>query len=87
MPQFDLADPAGVMADLRECRAAFPERYIRITAFDSTRGWETVRMSFIVGRPTHEPGFGLVRREAQGRSIRYTVHPYATDRPEGERYQ
>jgi ribulose-bisphosphate carboxylase small chain len=55
-------------------------------AFDSTRGVESIAMSFIVNRPTSEPGFGLVRQETEGRNIRYTVHSYATDRPEGERY-
>jgi ribulose-bisphosphate carboxylase small chain len=43
-------------------------------------------MSFIVNRPAKEPGFGLVRQEADGRQIRYTVHSYATDKPEAERY-
>jgi len=43
-------------------------------------------MSFIVNRPKDEPGFGLVRQEADGRSMRYTVHSYATDKPEGQRY-
>ncbi|MGH8132910.1 MAG: ribulose bisphosphate carboxylase small subunit, partial [Steroidobacteraceae bacterium] len=38
-----------------------------------------------VNRPASEPGFGLVRQEAQGRMIRYTLHGYAADRPEGER--
>jgi ribulose-bisphosphate carboxylase small chain len=28
----------------------------------------------------------LVRQEAAGRVIRYTIRTYATDRPEGERY-
>ena len=55
-------------------------------AFDSTRGVESIAMSFIVNRPPSEPGFGLVRQEAAGRDIRYTVHSYATDKPEGERY-
>jgi len=54
-------------------------------AFDSTRGVETIVMSFIVNRPDQEPGFGLVRQEAAGRTIRYTVRSYATERPESER--
>ncbi len=33
-----------------------------------------------------EPGFDLVRQEAQGRTIRYTTRPYATEKPSGERY-
>jgi ribulose-bisphosphate carboxylase small chain len=39
-----------------------------------------------VNRPAHEPGFRLERTEAEGRHIHYTVQPYATDKPEGERY-
>jgi len=86
IPMFDLKDPAGILAEINNCRRTFPNRYIRVTAFDSTRGWETPRMSFIVQRPQNEPGFSLVREEGPGRSIRYTVRAYATDRPEGERY-
>jgi ribulose-bisphosphate carboxylase small chain len=86
MPMFDLTDAAGVVAELRQCRQAFPQHYIRLMAFDSTRGVETIVMSFIVNRPTAEPGFGLVRQEADGRTLRYTVRGYAADRPESERY-
>jgi ribulose-bisphosphate carboxylase small chain len=86
MPMFDLKDAAGVMLELQGCRQAFPHHYIRMMAFDSTRGVETIAMSFIVNRPAREAGFGLVRQEVGGRSIRYTVHSYATDQPEAERY-
>lgn len=85
-PMFDLADAAGVLQELQDCRKAFPNRYIRLMAFDATRGVETIAMSFIVNRPREEPGFGLVRQEANGRTLRYTVHSYATDRPETQRY-
>jgi ribulose-bisphosphate carboxylase small chain len=85
MPMFDLKDAAGVMLELQSCRSTFPAHYIRLMAFDSTRGVESIAMSFMVNRPQHEPGFGLVRQEARGRSMRYTVHSYATDAPEGER--
>ena len=87
MPMFDLADAAGVMLELQSCRSTFPNHYIRLMAFDSTRGIETITMSFIVNRPAKEPGFGLVRQEVNGRSMRYTVHSYATDRPEAQRYE
>jgi ribulose-bisphosphate carboxylase small chain len=43
-------------------------------------------MSYIVNRPKKEPGFGLVRQETDGRTMRYTIHSYATDKPENERY-
>ena len=86
MPMFDLQDAAGVLMEVNNCRKTFPAHYIRLMAFDSTRGVESIAMSFIVNRPKTEPGFGLVRQEADGRNIRYTVHSYATDKPEGERY-
>jgi ribulose-bisphosphate carboxylase small chain len=86
MPMFDLRDAAGVMAELRACRQANPHAYVRLSAFDSTRGWETVRLSFLVQRPPEEPGFRLERVEAEGRTIRYAVRAYALDRPAGRRY-
>jgi ribulose-bisphosphate carboxylase small chain len=39
-----------------------------------------------VNRPATEPGFRLDRQEAADRRIRYSLHPYAADRPRGERY-
>ena len=77
MPMFDLHDAAGVMLELKNCRKTFPQHYIRLMAFDSTRGVESIVMSFIVNRPAHEPGFSLVRQEAQGRTLRYTVRGQA----------
>jgi len=86
MPMFDLEDAAGVLMEVNACRKAFERHYIRLMAFDSTRGVETITMSFIVNRPPKEDGFMLERQEVQGRSVRYTVRGYAADRPEGERY-
>ena len=86
MPMFDLQDAAGVMMELNSCRKTFPNHYIRLMAFDSTRGVESIAMSFIVNRPQAEPGFVLERQEVDGRSMRYTVRGYAAGRPEGERY-
>jgi len=86
MPMFDLKDPAGILMEVNNCRKTFPDHYIRVIAFNSTRGGESPAMSFIVNRPKTEPGYGLVRQEVTGRQIQYTVHSYATDKPEGERY-
>lgn len=86
MPMFELKDPAGVLMELKECRKTFPQYYIRLIAFDSTRGVESIKMCFIVNRPENEPGFGLYRQEVRGRKMNYTVRSYATDRPDGERY-
>ena len=86
LPMFDLRDPAGILMEINECRKTFPNHYVRVTAFNAQRGVESPAMSFIVNRPKDEPGFRLVREEAAGRKIRYTVQPYATERAEGERY-
>ena len=86
MPMFDLQDAAGVMMELNNCRKTFPTHYIRLMAFDSTRGIESIAMSFIVNRPASEPGFVLERQEVDGRRMRYSVRGYGVDRPEGERY-
>ena len=86
MPMFDLKDAAGVMAEVDACRKTFPNHYVKVNAFDSTRGYETMQMSFIVNRPAKETGFALVRAEAAGRNVRYTTIAYAADRPEGDRY-
>lgn len=85
-PMFDLKDPGGILMEINNCRRAFPQHYVRVTAFDSTQGVESPRMSFIVNRPTNEPGFGLARTEVEGRQVRYRISSYATDKPEGERY-
>jgi ribulose-bisphosphate carboxylase small chain len=86
MPMFDLRDAAGVLLEVEAARKTFPHHYIRLNAFDSTRGVESLRLSFIVNRPPREPGFRLIREEVAGRTIRYTIRSYATDQPEGERY-
>jgi ribulose-bisphosphate carboxylase small chain len=85
-PMFDLRDAAAVMAEVRACRKAHPHTYIRVIAFDSARGFETTRLSFIVNRPAEEPGFLLERHEAAGRHIQYTIESYAARSPEGRRY-
>ena len=85
-PMFDLKDPGGILMEINNCRRAYPQHYVRVTAFDSTQGVESPRMSFIVNRPTKEPGFGLARTEVEGRQVRYRISSYATDKPEGERY-
>ena len=86
-PMFDLRDAAGVMLEIQACRDTFPDQYIRVTAFDSTHGTESVVMSFIVNRPGNEPGFRLIRTEEPGRTVRYSIESYAVAaKPEGVRY-
>ena len=85
-PMFDVRDADSILAEVHACRRKYPSHYIRLTAFDSTRGWETPRMSFIVNRPMTEPGFALERQEREGRVQAYSIRAYATVHPEGERY-
>jgi len=86
LPMFDLRDPAGILLEVNDCRKAFPKHYVRVSAFDSTRGVESLKMSFIVNRPPREPGFRLERSELGGRQMRYSTRAYAADSPAGERY-
>ncbi len=85
-PLFDLRDAAGAMQELEACRRTFPNHYVKVNAFDATRGVESLRLSFIAARPKAEPGFSLIREEGAGRQLRYTLRSYALERPEGQRY-
>lgn len=51
LPFFDVTDPAPVMERLRAARAAHPDAYIKVNAFDSRLGRQTTALSFIVDRP------------------------------------
>ncbi len=86
LPMFDLRDPAAILYEVNECRKAYPNHYIRLNAYDQRRGKQTIALSFIVQRPASDPGFGLTRQEGADRRIHYTLHSYATDKPEGERF-
>jgi ribulose-bisphosphate carboxylase small chain len=86
LPLFDLDEPDGVMREIAACRAAFPQHYIRVLAYDPSLGRQTTALSFLVQRPAEEPGFRLDRVEDSGRVQRYGLHPYATERPAGARY-
>ena len=86
LPLFDIQDPASVMYEIASCRKAHSGMYIKLNAFDNTRGIESCSLSFIIDRPSYEPGFSLLRTEDIGRSQKYSIHSYATEQPEGSRY-
>lgn len=86
LPMFDIKDAAAIMLEVHACRAQHPEHYIRINGYDRSPGRQTTALSFIIQRPTREPGFRLGRQEVGDRQVRYTLTSYATDAPEGERY-
>jgi ribulose-bisphosphate carboxylase small chain len=87
LPMFTIKDGAAVLFEVNACRKANPNHYIKVNAFDNTRGVESMCLSFIVNRPKVEPGFGLQRQEAAGRMLRYTTTGYGTMRPAGSRYE
>jgi ribulose-bisphosphate carboxylase small chain len=87
LPLFDDITPDDVMRHVNECRAAFPDHYIQMTAYDRTYLRQTTGLSFIVNRPKVEPGFQLTRQEVADRRIQYTLHSYATEAPVGSRYK
>jgi ribulose-bisphosphate carboxylase small chain len=86
LPMFDMHDAAAVLYEVNECRLAYPNRYIKVNAYDARYGRQTTALSFIVNRPAEEPGFRLDRQEGADRLIRYTTHPYALEQPPGDRY-
>jgi ribulose-bisphosphate carboxylase small chain len=87
LPLFDVPDSATIMYELSECRKAHPGVYIKMNAFSNARGVESCVLSFIVQRPSFEPGFYLVRQEGKGRNILYTIQSYAVQSAgEGSRY-
>jgi ribulose-bisphosphate carboxylase small chain len=87
LPMFDIRDAAAIFQEVDTCRAAIPNHYVRVSGYDRRHGRQTTAISFIVGRPEREPGFRLDRQELADRQIKYSLHAYATDRPEGERYE
>ena len=87
LPLFDIKDSASVMYELNEARKACANGYLRINAFDASYSVESCVMSFIVGRPSNEPGFYLDRTDGPARQIVYSIKSYSVmANPEGSRY-
>jgi ribulose-bisphosphate carboxylase small chain len=88
-PQFDLIedDVPSVMSDSRGAREAWPHGYVKVVCYDRSLGRQTSALAFVVGRPGNEPGFRLERQEGPDRRVRYTLHSYATEAPQGRRYR
>jgi ribulose-bisphosphate carboxylase small chain len=76
-----------VLSEVRGCREAHIDHYVKLIAYDASRGRQTTALSFIVGRPAHEPGFRLDRSDAHDRVIRYRLASYAAEKPPGARYR
>ena len=75
LPVFDL-DPEDVeivMRDVRACREAHPDEYIKLLAYDSSLGRQTTALSIIVNRPPVERSWHVERTESHDRVVRYTL--------------
>jgi ribulose-bisphosphate carboxylase small chain len=87
LPLFDVPDSSSILYELNLARKAHPAVYIKVNAFNNARGVESTASSFIVQRPSFEPGFYLTRQEGKGRNIVYTIQSYAVQSAgEGSRY-
>ena len=88
MPMFpeDDVDPDQVLHEVNRCRDAFPNKYIRVSLYNPKLTKQTTALQFLVNRPDHEPGYYIQRQETHDRTINYTLHPYAADKPHAERY-
>jgi ribulose-bisphosphate carboxylase small chain len=86
LPMFDETDAAAILYEVNACRKAYPHHYIKVSAYDRRKGRQTTAISFIVNRPTEDPGFAIRRQEAHDRTVRYTLYNYGTDKPKGDRF-
>ena len=87
LPMFDIDDASAAFMEVKNCREAYPNHYIKVTAYDPRHCRQTTAFDFIVNRPPEEPGFQLERTEVHDRKMNYTLKAYAYDKPHGERYQ
>jgi ribulose-bisphosphate carboxylase small chain len=75
LPVFDLQpeDVEVVMRDIRACREAHADEYIKLTAYDSSLGRQTTALSIVVNRPPVERSWQVERTESHDRVVRYTL--------------
>jgi ribulose-bisphosphate carboxylase small chain len=73
LPVFDLRpeEVEVVMRDVRACREAHPEEYIKLIAYDASLGRQTTALSIIVNRPVVEKSWHVERTESHDRVVRY----------------
>jgi ribulose-bisphosphate carboxylase small chain len=76
-PYFELLpeDYEVVLREVRACREAHPEHYVKLIAYDARRGRQTTALSFIVHRPAVETVFRTERADIHDRVVRYRVAP------------
>jgi ribulose-bisphosphate carboxylase small chain len=74
-PLFDLgvSESDVVAREVRACREAYPDEYVKLIAYDAGRGRQTTALSFIVNRPARESEFALERADTHDRVVRYRL--------------
>ena len=77
LPAFDVKeeDSGNILREVRAAREAFPEHYIKVIAYDATRGRQTTALAFIVNRPAVERPFKLDRIQGPGRTHSFRLVP------------
>ena len=75
LPVFDtkVEDTENIMREVRAAREAFPEHYVKLIAYDPTRGRQTTALAIMVNRPTVEKPFKLDRIQGPGRTHRFRL--------------
>jgi len=74
LPLFDVTNVQDVMYELNECCLVNFDHYIKMQAFDASKGCESCVFSCLVDRPVHEPKVYLQRTEVEGRFQRYSIN-------------
>ena len=76
-PYFELLpeDYEVVLREVRACREAHPDHYVKLIAYDARRGRQTTALSFIVNRPAVETSFRTERADIHDRVLRYRLAP------------
>ncbi len=72
---------------MNNCRAAYPNPYIKITAHNPRACRQTSAFDLIVNRPDEDRGYQLERTEVHDRKMNDTVPPYAHRESKGRRCQ
>ena len=76
-PLFDLEpeDDEVVLREVRACREAHPDHYVKLIAYDARRSRQTTALSFIVNRPAVERALRTERADVHDRVVRYRLAP------------
>jgi ribulose-bisphosphate carboxylase small chain len=75
LPHFDVVpdDTEILLREVRACREAYPDEYVKLLAYDSSLGRQTTALSIIVNRPPIERSWKVERTESHDRVVRYTL--------------